>query len=103
MPITFLCKLLNGAEVLDDRCTCTFSRISRESPLAGKLEGEGSISIMKLWPFEHSGKEPRQFTLRFEHAIAPHVGKIEDVPIILVPDDLVGGTTAAFRIGTIGR
>lgn len=101
MPITFLCKLLHGAEVIDDHCTCTFSRISRESPLAGKLEGEGSISILKLWPFELRGKEPRQFTLRFESAILPHIGKLDEVPIVLVPDDLAGRTTAAFRIGTV--
>ena len=103
MSITFLCTLLNGDEVLDDHCTCTFSRISRESPLAGELEGEGSISILKLWPFELRGKEPRQFTLLFDAAITREAGKLEKVPIVLVPDDLVGGTTAAFRIGTIGR
>jgi hypothetical protein len=101
MALTFLCKLLNGAQVLDDHCTCTFSKLSRESMLGGKFDGEGSISILAMWPFELRGKEPRQFTLRFEGVVVEHVGKVEEVPIVLVPDDLVGSRTAAFRIGTV--
>jgi len=101
MAINFLCKLLDGVEVLDDHCTCTFSWISRESPLAGELEGEGSISILKLWPFELRGKEPRQFTLLFDAVITREAGKLEKVPIVLVPDDLVGSRTATFKIGMI--
>lgn len=101
MALTFLCTLLNGAQVLDDHCTCTFSRISAASMLGGKLEGEGSITILTLWPFELRGSQPRQFTLHFENAFVPHVGKIEEVPIVLVPDHLVGRATAAFRIGTV--
>lgn len=99
--MTFMCTLLNGPQVLDDHCTCTFSRISAASMFADKLEGEGSISILTLWPFELRGSRPRQFTLRFKGAFVPQVGKLEDVPIVLIPDDLVGSRTATFRIGRI--
>lgn len=99
--MTLLCSLLAGGKVIDGNCTCTFSRISGQTMFGGKLEGEGSIRIMKMLPFELQGKEPRQFSLRFEAAIVPGVGKLEEVPIILVPDDLDGVTTASFRIGKL--
>jgi len=95
------CVLLKGAEVLDDGCRCTFSRISRESPFGGKFEGEGSIRISKLGTFTLRAKEPSQFTLRFNKLIIPGVGELVGVPVVLVPDDLFGSTTAAFKIGTI--
>ncbi len=99
--MTLLCSLLAGGKVIDGNCNCTFSRISGQTMFGGKLEGEGSVRVMKMLPFELRGKEPRQFALRFEATIVPGVGKLEEVPIILVPDDLVGRTAAAFRIGTI--
>lgn len=101
MPITFLCKLLNGADVIDDGCSCTFIRISRESPFSGKFEGEGSIRISKTWPYTLRDKEPRQFILRFGRIVVPGVGELGEIPIVLVPDDLFGSTTAAFKVGKI--
>ena len=101
MSIRLMCKLLLGTEVLDDHCTCSFSSISRNPPVTGVIEGEGTITILTMFPAALKGNKPRQFTLWFDAAFVPHVGKLERLPIILVPDDLVGHSKAAFRIGKI--
>ena len=101
MSITLMCKLLHGTEVLDEGCTCNFSRIERNPPLTGPIEGEGTITILTMFPLGVRGKDPRQFTLTFDAAIVPHVGNLDKIPIILIPDDLFSHTKAPFKIGKV--
>jgi len=94
------CKLLNGAEVLDGSCRCTFRQLSRRTPLGGEFSGEGSIRLSTPWPFTLRAKEPQAFTLRFERLVIPGVGELGDLPILLVPAEAFGSTTVSFKIGT---
>jgi hypothetical protein len=100
MSISFLCKLWHGNKVLDENSTCTFSWI-RKNPDTGVIEGEGTLTILTLMPFELRGKEIRQFILSFDAAFVVGLGKLDKIPILLVPDDLVGKATTAFRVGTL--
>lgn len=97
----YRCRLLKGDEVLDGGCLCTFARILRESPFGGEFAGEGSVQLSKPWSYTLREKEPRQFTLRFDRVVIPGVGELEEIPIVLVPDDLFGSTTAVFKIGKV--
>jgi hypothetical protein len=101
MSITFLCKLLDGDQILDANSSCTFSWIRKDPQVPDGFEGEGTLTILSLLPLKYNDRNPRQFYLSFESAIVIGVGKIEKVPIYLAPADLIGHTDAPFRIGTV--
>lgn len=100
MSIALLCKLWHGNKVLDENSKCTFSWI-RKNPDTGVIEGEGTLTILTLMPFELRGKEIRQFLLSFDSAFVVGIGKLDRIPILLIPNGLVGQAAVAFRIGTI--
>ncbi len=101
MAITLKCKLLHGSQVLDESTTCTFSWIQRNPPITGAIEGEGTITILTMFPLSSRGTKPHQFMLLFKSAFVSGVGELEEIPIILIPDDLIGQVTANFKIGKV--